>query len=99
MDKYDTFLKRIGAAVIDGIIFIPFSFLESVPGNSILAFFSFQLFHLAVWSLYTVGLHARFGQTLGKYVFEVKLYDVNEKSTLSAKKAFLRESIWIARRC
>ena len=43
----------------------------------------------------TIVLHSFFGQTLGKKIMSVKLYNLNEVSLLSVKRSFYRESVWI----
>ena len=95
MAKYNTVAKRIVAAIIDGIVFLPFSFTDSLISNNRLYFFIVGLLYLLLWSIYTLVLHCHYGQTLGKKIMEIKLYNIDEIHTLSFKRAFLRESIWI----
>lgn len=96
MNKYSTVLPRIGAHIIDGLIFLPFSFIEFDSSKSPMAFLGLELLYVITWTIYTVALHVKHGQTLGKMLFNIRLYNIDEKSLLTPPKAFLRESIWVA---
>jgi uncharacterized RDD family membrane protein YckC len=96
MNKYNTISKRIGAAIIDGIIFLPFSLVDTLLDNNLFLLALVNVLYLISWSTYTILLHCTYGQTLGKKVMGIKLYGIDENKILSPKKAFFRESIWIA---
>lgn len=94
--KYNTFNKRFLAGLIDGLIFIPFSILDNKfedTDNKAL-FIGWVFFHTVCWTLYVVIGHAIYGQTIGKRLMGIKVFNVNEKDLIGYKHAFLRESVW-----
>ena len=95
MIKYNTVGKRFFAAVIDGIVFLPFSFTDTLIATNKFYFIIVGLFYLFLWSIYTIGLHRLYGQTLGKKIMGIRLYDIDENKLITFKKAFFREGIWI----
>jgi uncharacterized RDD family membrane protein YckC len=94
--KYHTFGKRLVAGLIDGLIFIPFSILdnrfEDTDNKAI--FIVWTLFHSICRTLYAVIGHGKYGQTIGKGLMGIKVFDLNEKTLIGYKNAFLRESVW-----
>jgi len=93
--KYRTFWHRVLAGMVDGAVFWPLSFINSrMYGGSTgtalrVAWF---LAYSFVFMAYSIALHARFGQTIGKMVAGVRVLDVSE-AKLSLKQAFLRDII------
>ncbi len=94
MNRYGTFWRRFFAGFIDGFIL---GGIESVlgvfePGNvagwEAIAWASFSA---AITLAYSVGMHARFGQTVGKMATGVLVLDVSEARKLSLWQAFLRD--------
>jgi uncharacterized RDD family membrane protein YckC len=99
MDKYNTLLKRIGAGIIDAVIFLPFTFLDSLVGQNKFLFLFIGLLYIAAWSIYTIGLHSRYGQTVGKRIVGVKVCNIHETNTihvLTELRTLLVRFIWIA---
>lgn len=94
--KYNTFGKRFVAGLIDEIIFIPFTMLNNRIGDTDnkTIFIGWVLFHTICWTLYVVIGHGKFGQTIGKRLVGIKVFDLNEKDLISYKNAFIRESVW-----
>ena len=95
--KYHTFGKRLFAGLIDGLIFVPFSILDNRfehTDNKTL-FIGWTLFHTICWTFYVVIGHGKYGQTIGKRLMDIKVFDINETSLIGYKNAFLRESIWV----
>jgi uncharacterized RDD family membrane protein YckC len=45
------------------------------------------------WLVYTVWMHARYGQTIGKMACKVKVVDYPTEQAIGARQAILRESI------
>lgn len=84
MDKYQTFLPRIGASIVDSLLMIPLifitpfiaAFLESYMPKA--RFFAVILLGI-VSALYVILMHTFYGQTLGKMLVKVKVVDVYEK--------------------
>jgi uncharacterized RDD family membrane protein YckC len=93
--KYQTFLPRFFAMIIDGIIIsligyvnIFFANIESVFLIKILQFFLVFLPYA-----YSIILHGLTGQTLGKMFTNVRIYDKSEKNIIGFKQALLRDLV------
>src|SRR5215213_1769658 len=94
MPRYQTSWKRFWAAMVDGIVFVPFSFLDDwllVPGQSPWLIVTWATFSYSSYWVYSVMLHARFGQTVGKRLLRVKVLDVHEQQIPSFRQALLRD--------
>jgi len=94
MEKYQTFWPRFCAGFIDGLIFLPLSFADSFlsapeRGPAIIIIWS-GIIYSAYW-LYSVLLHSRYGQTLGKMAMKIKVLDVLEVRIPTFRQAFLRD--------
>lgn len=96
MAKYDTFYKRLLAGIIDGIIFLPFSFVDRLVENteSKSLFLTWSIFYTLCWTLYVVIGHGKYGQTIGKRLMNIQVLDKGEEIRIGYKRAFLRESVW-----
>ena len=46
-----------------------------------------------LWAVYTVGMHARYGQTLGKMVMKVMVLDVSERCRINFRQALMRDLV------
>jgi uncharacterized RDD family membrane protein YckC len=84
--KYRTGLKRLGAAIVDGIVFIPLLFVDqwinkTTSSDSIL--FGWTTFIAFAPFIYSVVLHYKYGQTIGKWVAGVKVMDISETRKLT----------------
>jgi uncharacterized RDD family membrane protein YckC len=95
-DKYRTGTKRFFAALIDGLVFIPFMFLDnyvrSINNNSLIILTTSIITLSSV--AYSVFFHAKYGQTLGKMAVDIKVVDVSEAKPISIRQAFIRDGIW-----
>jgi len=97
--KYRTFWRRFWAGWIDALVFMPLAFIdplkysESLPTFILVIWF---LFHETAWYLYSVLMHGKFGQTLGKMAFKVKVIDKSEDKSITYRQAFLRDIVLIA---
>lgn len=91
--RYKTILPRIASSIIDGIVFIPVSIIESrfTDTTNKVNFIGFTLLFALIWISYRVFMHGRYGQTLGKMASHVKVFSEDEKEIVSYKNAFLRE--------
>lgn len=93
-DRYRTFWRRIGAALIDIIIFIPLSFLTewvlSLQLPTPIAA-TYLVASSSTFLLYSILMHGLFGQTVGKMLARVKVVDLAETS-LTVRQAILRDS-------
>ncbi|MEO6669857.1 MAG: RDD family protein [Ferruginibacter sp.] len=98
MDKYSTFGQRFLSGFIDGLIFLPLAladnYIHDVKDNVL--FVIWQFAYLISLTLYTVIGHGKYGQTIGKKIMNIQVLDVNEVRLIGYRRAFLRESIWVA---
>lgn len=92
-DKYDTFWARVAANAIDN------SFLKILGFGSVLFIsdsFIMQSIVIASYFLpyvYSILFHAYFGQTIGKMLMGIKIFNKNEITQISLKQAVLRDCI------
>lgn len=96
--KYHTGLKRLGAAIIDSIIFTPLLFADLWVLNqtdNVWIIFAWTVFNASLYFLYSIFFHYRFGRTIGKWIVGIKVVDVSETKMLSLKQAFLRDSVYV----
>ncbi|TPW12466.1 MAG: RDD domain containing protein [bacterium] len=97
MLQYRTFWRRFGASLVDGIIFMPLMW----PGMWILSHASppvilaWICLGSAISFTYTIGMHAAFGQTIGKMVTRIQVRDVSGRP-LRPSQAVRREAINLA---
>jgi uncharacterized RDD family membrane protein YckC len=94
MEKYRTFWPRFCAGFIDGLVFLPLSYANTFlaapeRGSAIIIIWS-GIIYSSYW-LYSVLLHSRYGQTLGKMVMKIKVLDVSEERIPNFRQAFLRD--------
>jgi uncharacterized RDD family membrane protein YckC len=79
--KYQTFWRRFWAGVVDGIAFWPVSLLSLLAYREGIPLWFKVTWYLASsfgFAAYVVAMHARYGQTLGKMVTDVKVLDISE---------------------
>jgi uncharacterized RDD family membrane protein YckC len=100
MDRYSTFGARFVAGLIDGLVLLPvsiigFYFVDS-PDDGVALFLIWSAIAYSSYWLYSVLLHARYGQTLGKRAMGVKVLDVSESRIPTLSQAFLRDAVYIA---
>ncbi|MBU3915276.1 RDD family protein [bacterium] len=97
--KYRTFRKRAGAGLIDVFLLFILSpifniFRLLVPDNHSIILSTFLLPLTAVLPIiYSIAMHAAFGQTLGKMALGIKVVDFENESPISKKQAIRRDSI------
>jgi len=97
--KYQTGLKRLGAAVVDGIVFMPLLLVDQwllgrTNNNSLII--SWTVFTTFLSLFYSIFAHYKYGQTIGKWVVGVKVLDISETKTLSLRQSILRDSFYLA---
>lgn len=94
LERYRTFWERFWAGFVDGLVFVPIGLLNNYiskhaqPGVLLICWAIFQ--SLTVLG-YSILMHARYGQTVGKMFMGVKVWDVSESRLPSLKQAFLRD--------
>lgn len=93
-DRYDTFLERFFALFIDGFILWVVALLLSLVDISqgILSTIIQIIASIAPY-VYNICLHGYSGQTIGKYLTGVKVYDKSEVVQISYYQAFLRDIV------
>ncbi|MEO6135656.1 MAG: RDD family protein [Ginsengibacter sp.] len=97
-EKYRTGLKRFWAAILDGIVFLPFLLLEQwiyKTTNNISFLFIWATFIVFAPILYSIILHYKYGQTYGKWVVGVKVLDINENRKLTLYQSIYRDSFYL----
>ena len=94
MTKYHTFWPRFWAGLVDGLVFAPLSFLDvflGAPERGPIVIIAWSAVSYAAYWLYSVMLHARYGQTLGKMAAHVKVLDLSEERIPTFRQAFIRD--------
>jgi uncharacterized RDD family membrane protein YckC len=97
-EKYRTGLKRFWASIVDSIIFTPLMYLDySIVSNtnSMSMLFAWSVFMSFAPILYSVILHYKTGQTVGKMLTGVKVLDISERKRLTLKQAVYRDSFYL----
>ena len=96
-EKYRTGSKRFWAAIIDSLVFLPLviveEWLEGVGNISLL--FGWATLSAFLPLVYSVILHHRWGQTVGKRVAGVKVMDISESRLLTLEQAILRDGFYL----
>lgn len=94
--KYDTFGPRFCTGFVDNVVLWPVGFvamwvlfIEPPLAIAAVVIVGRDL----LWLAYTVLLHAKYGQTVGKRVCHVKVVDSRTEGPLTFRQALLRESI------
>jgi len=94
--RYRTFGPRFWTGAVDSCVFLPLtvatSFFLSLNIPRFLAAIFVTIQSLA-WLVYTVTLHARYGQTIGKMVTKVRVVNFRTEGKISWAQAWLREGI------
>lgn len=97
-NKYKTFWRRFWAAILDVVIIsIPFELIGLVlkalgvigPDPTVL----YDDVTYAVALVYYIAMHARYGQTLGKMLTEVKVIHKTEARDITVSQAILRDIV------
>ena len=97
--KYQTGWARFIAAFIDGLVFLPLVLFEDyflLPTKNKLGMISWIILSVILSYTYSVLLHARYGQTLGKMAMKVKIVDMSETKSITFLQAFMRDSVGMA---
>jgi uncharacterized RDD family membrane protein YckC len=93
--RYRTFRPRFWAGLIDAAILLPLLgldlWLEEHLHSPVLLALWFIAYSLS-FDIYSVAMHTRYGQTLGKMVMGVKVLDISERK-LSLRQALLRDCV------
>jgi uncharacterized RDD family membrane protein YckC len=94
--RYSTFAPRFWTSFVDGCVLWPVGFISTMimassptKGVAIVVLF-IQSF---VWLFYAIGMHAKFGQTVGKMVCKVRVVDAVTEEAITFRQAVLRDSV------
>lgn len=92
-DRYSTGIRRLFSLFIDSFILGIIGWFIQFLGKMDIAFLSFLLIFLKTTMayMYSILFHACCGQTVGKMIMKVKLYDKSEKKQISFTQALLRD--------
>jgi uncharacterized RDD family membrane protein YckC len=94
--RYLTFEPRFWTGFVDSCVLWPVGFITSallsINLPRILAALVLIVESLT-WLLYTVVMHARYGQTVGKIVTKVRVVEFRTEGKISYRQAWLREGI------
>ena len=96
--RYQTFGKRFLAGIVDSIVFIPLMVADHFilqEGRPIPLLAGWAIISFMSYSVYSVVMHARYGQTLGKMATKVKVLAATETSVPGFKRSLLRDSVYI----
>jgi uncharacterized RDD family membrane protein YckC len=95
-DKYNTFWRRFGAGILDGLVLLPISFLDRFIKSSeneaaviVSLFLSYSVFYF-----YSIIFHWQTGQTLGKKWANIRVVNVTEDKLLSFRQALIRDGVY-----
>src|SRR5579863_3568439 len=97
-DQYKTFWQRFWASFIDGLVFTPMSLFDkylTAPARGPRILISWAILSYSTYWLYSVLLHAKRGQTVGKKAMGVKVMDSSEQRFPTLGQAFLRDAVYI----
>ncbi len=95
-ERYNTVRARFGAALIDVVLFVPMLAGNSYfyqPEQPVALVSSWIVFSFLVYPIYSILCHYFFGQTLGKFVYRIKVLDVSETRLPSLSQCLLRDSV------
>ncbi|MBI2441467.1 MAG: RDD family protein [Lentisphaerae bacterium] len=98
MKKYRTFWRRFWAGWVDALVFLPcyplnFWIMNHAGSMPVAVLALWHVLNSVVGFAYSIVLHGRYGQTLGKMALRVKVMDVSESRRIGFKQAFLRDAV------
>lgn len=103
VDRYNTLGRRVLAGWVDGLVLLPISLADSrylsAPERGAAIILIWGAVSYSGYWLYSVLLHARYGQTLGKMAAGIKVLDVSEERIPKLRQAFLRDVGYIVLNC
>lgn len=96
--KYQVEFRRLGAAIVDGLVFSPLLLLEEwlfEKTDNITVIFVWTVFSVFISLFYSIYFHFKYGQTVGKWVAGVKVIDISEMRTLTLKQSIFRDFFYL----
>jgi len=98
-ERYLTFGPRFWTSSVDSCVLWPVGFIATVLLSLNIPRILTAVLVITqtlAWLVYTVVLHARYGQTVGKMVTKVQVVDFRTEGSISWRQALLREGIPVA---
>jgi len=96
--KYKTFWPRFWAGVIDGLVFLPMAFISdwlfALELNGVVNFIYYAFIHTLSYYFYTVYMHGKYGQTIGRMLLKIKVTKVDGEP-FTYRRALYRDSVII----
>ena len=95
-NKYSNFWRRFFAIWIDAIVFLPLEWIDDYVLSGVISssgVFAWGIVNSLIGITYYVGMHAKYGQTIGKMVTRVKVVDVSESRNLTLKQSCMRDIV------
>ena len=89
--RYRTTLPRFFAGIVDQAVLFPIHFLLSLAAPW-LSLYLLALLQIIIDTTYSILLHARYGQTVGKRVCRIRIVDHLTGTQISLNQALLRDS-------
>jgi uncharacterized RDD family membrane protein YckC len=92
--KYQTGLRRLIAAIIDGLIFLPIGFIDSgisFSSESIVAHNIWLISISFLPILYSIFFHYYYGRTVGKALTGIKVLDISESRRMTFSQSCKRD--------
>ncbi len=95
--RYQTFWPRFWAGCIDGLVFLPLSLVDKLiwkyyTGIPTLILLIWYTVSSLLFLIYSIVMHGKFGQTLGKMATHVRVLDISENQ-LTMSQAIKRDII------
>jgi len=92
LNSYSTGARRVAAGLVDGVILLPITLIDSwaLASSPPLPAIWLLISYPAGW-VYSVLMHGYYGQTIGKMVCGLKVLDISEHP-ITMRQAFLRDS-------
>jgi uncharacterized RDD family membrane protein YckC len=97
-EKYRTGLKRFWAAIVDSIVFMPLLLIDRwiyTITNDVINLFVWACLVSFIPLIYSITLHYKFGQTIGKWVVGVKVFDIGETRKLTLRQSIFRDIFYL----
>jgi uncharacterized RDD family membrane protein YckC len=95
LDKYDTFIGRFFAGLLDGLVLLPVGLLASFMTGDKFSLIIGAVISYTAYYVYSIYFHWQSGQTLGKKWMGIRVVDKNETRLLTLEQAFMRDSVYV----
>lgn len=95
----NTGLKRFWAAILDGIVFMPLVLIDRwiyTATNNYPILIGWHIFITFSPIVYSIILHYKYGQTIGKWVAGLKVVDISETRGITLQQSPFRDSFYLA---